>query len=157
MKILMENKKKQLIYLGVMVVSVGVTIWMWTGGKASSPPVDSALMMKAMQGAVPGDGGSGVSRGLLPNGTGFNTKILTEPSFKELVPGKPLDVKKEELGRDNPFSSPSAQFQTQPLNPDLSSSTLPFLNSTSTVPTTIPTTVPTTVTPTPSTIPRTIP
>lgn len=105
MKILMENKKKQLIYIGIMVVSLGVIAWLWLGSGSSSGPPAVGNVLTAL---TAGSSGNGSLQSLdaittLPYGKTFKTEVFSDPRFKELVAPPRLDVKKEELGRENPF------------------------------------------------------
>lgn len=112
MKIMMENKRKQLAYIGIMLVCFGVTYWMWFGPKDGTMTIDPAKIEQAMQqsGAlVPqNSGGSVIQPGTneyLPYGSRFDIKILETEAYKNLITAPPLVVEDDELGRPNPFNT----------------------------------------------------
>lgn len=127
MKLLMEDKKKQMIYLALMLVSLGIMWWVWFGSSNSTPKVQPAVVANAMNpksatptpavgttqptiptGAVT-PAGLPTSMSQLPYGTEINTGILEDERFRRLVSSDGLSVSPEELGRINPFMPPSSE------------------------------------------------
>lgn len=92
----MENKKKQLIYLGILGVCILIMGWVWFGPgvPSSGSALETSLLTDL---TTPASGGG------LPYGTDFDLKILEDVRFKSLVPVSALQVTPEELGRVNPF------------------------------------------------------
>lgn len=100
MKVLMENKKKQLIYSGVIILSAGVMVWMWWGsGLLSGGSNSGESPLTAVSASVLSSNNNTV----LPYGKTFNIEVFSDSRFKALVVPTKLDVNREELGRENPF------------------------------------------------------
>ncbi|MDP2932557.1 MAG: PsbP-related protein [bacterium] len=127
MKLLMEDKKKQMIYLALMLVSLGIMWWVWFGSSNSTPKVQPAIVANAMnpKSATPTPAvgttqptmptgavtpiGLPASMSQLPYGTDINTGILEDERFRRLVSSDGVSVSPEELGRINPFMPPSSE------------------------------------------------
>jgi len=128
----MQNKKKQLAYIGVMVACLGVMAWIWLPYFfPKTSPVDQAIIAENLNpGFLSNDGqavsssSSGVSS-TLPFGETFDTSIFNDVRFKALIAPEPLSLSQDELGRDNPFLAPGADSQSTVLE-----------NSTTTIPAT---------------------
>ncbi|MEK9181221.1 MAG: hypothetical protein AAB871_03230 [Patescibacteria group bacterium] len=107
MKLFMENKKKQLAYIGIIVVSLGAIAWLWLGQGMFGG--DSAVDTNAVSNVLMSDGTASQnlqslnSVTTLPYGKTIKTDIFSDPSFKELVVPPRLIVTPEELGRENAF------------------------------------------------------
>lgn len=102
----MENKKKQFIYIGVVIVCLGAIAWIWFGGgagRATPPPVPAILNPLVSMSD---------SSDALPYGTDFDLKLFEDERFSRLVPFRPLLVAPEELGRSNPFAKPGTDLAT---------------------------------------------
>ena len=103
MKIMVEDKKKQIIYIVIIVLSLGGTAWVWLGGGFFG---GSDLVILPPTGFS-----SRADSQILPFGTKLDTTIFSDPRFKELKDIEPLTVSKEELGRLNPFIAPTTTPQ----------------------------------------------
>jgi len=100
MQVLMENKKKQWMYVGIIVISLGVAGWLLFGNRIIS--TDEIVIQ---HGDIFGSGGQSLeTQNLLPYGTEFDVSITSDPRFLELVPAARLQVEDSELGKANPFS-----------------------------------------------------
>ena len=113
MKVLMENKKKQVGYFILIVGCLGIMVWIWiprlTGKAADNlPPVDTSV-------------GINDPAGLLPFGESFNASVMQDQRFMKLEPFNPLTVSTAELGRNNPFITP--QPDEIYINPALATTT----------------------------------
>lgn len=106
MKFFMENKKKQGMYLGVIILSLGFMVWIWTGGRSKVPSVDPVDISNAMLGSGTTPSANTAAGSLLPYGTEFDTGLLSDPAFLRLKSKPKLQVFSEDLGVDNPFLSP---------------------------------------------------
>jgi hypothetical protein len=96
MKLAMDNKKKQYIYIAIIVACFGGTIWVWFGGGISfGGSGESNISLSAPT--------SGSDNAILPYGTKFDTSILSDRRFKDLKDSDKLIITPEELGRPNPF------------------------------------------------------
>lgn len=128
MKLLMEDKKKQMIYLAVMLVSLGIMWWIWFGGGGSpipavqpAPVVNMVAPTSTTSTPAVGMASSAIDAGAvmplglpaamsqLPYGTEINTGVLEDERFRRLVSADSLRVSPEELGRLNPFMPPSSE------------------------------------------------
>lgn len=118
MKLLMENKKKQMAYIGVMMACLGIMAWIWVPKLfPKTSVIDSAVIAEKMNLEASNIAGKTVpsdipkASSVLPFGETFNTSIFDDARFKALVTPQPLTLSPEELGRDNPFLAPSADSQ----------------------------------------------
>lgn len=106
MKILMENKKKQIGYVVVFLACLLVMGWIWVPRFTQKPKaIESSVVASALNisgsSAVPARAGS-----LLPFGETFDTAILNDARFQALIAPKVLTLDPAELGRVNPFLPP---------------------------------------------------
>lgn len=110
MKFLPENKKKTLISVILIIISLGGMLWINFGKKPrlsvptrtdlsmSQQPVGSDIETMTQQPSQVGESN------LLPYGAKINTKILKEERFQALKSAPKVTVSKEELGNADPFS-----------------------------------------------------
>jgi hypothetical protein len=107
MKLLMEDKKKQIVYLAVFAVCIGLMVWIWLPRLTAQPTASESsisannLSPDGVSDVVPG------GNSLLPYGDNFNTAILQDPRFQRLVAPKVLTLNSVEIGRENPFLPPT--------------------------------------------------
>lgn len=109
MQITMENKKKQMVYIAIIVVSFGVTAWLVFGSLFGGGE-DTADLVTQHLSPSSGDSVSGQSPAVgtpssatLPYGTSFDFSIFSDERFLELVGQPKLQVSPSELGKNNAF------------------------------------------------------
>lgn len=108
MKILMKNRKKQAIYVAVLLACWGVLGWIWIPKFTEKPVVvDSSVVSNALNVNGPAAATAGAGS-LLPFGEKFNTAVLKDARFQALIAPKILTLDPAELGRGNPFLPPEA-------------------------------------------------
>lgn len=124
MKLLVENKKKLYIYIGVIALCLGLMWWIWfgggLGGSAPAPsvttlptPTQSSMLAGGSSASSTASRISGAQGKNLPYGSELNMKILNDERFKSLISGSFLGVFPAQLGRVNPFGPVSAQEQLE--------------------------------------------
>lgn len=102
MKFSVENKKKQMAYIAIILISLAFTGWMWLGrGQKTTQVISSPDNM-------PVTPASGISKGVLPFGTEFKVDIFSNPKYQVLVPNQKLEISASEIGRNNPFLAPTS-------------------------------------------------
>jgi hypothetical protein len=114
MKLMVEDKKKQIIYIVVIVLCLGGTAWVWFGGGFStggSADVSSTAAVPNLAGGAAPASLVGSDKSVLPFGTKFDLSLFSDARFKELKDTESLRVAPEELGRYNPFIAPTSTPQ----------------------------------------------
>jgi hypothetical protein len=102
MKFMVEDKKKQIIYIVIIVLCLGGAGWVWFGGSFGG---SEELLPPALGGTSRPDSQ------ILPFGSKLDITIFSDPRYKELKDMESLVITKEELGRSNPFLTPSSTAQ----------------------------------------------
>jgi hypothetical protein len=111
------TKKEKIEYglLAVLLIAVGAVLYFFVFNpqpSAPSQPGTGAPTMPTM--GVPGMATSGSASSFLPNGTGIQTGILSDPKFTSLVKPTYPQVSREEVGNPDPFAQPGTTGTSTP-------------------------------------------
>ncbi|HLC44885.1 MAG: hypothetical protein A2722_04190 [Candidatus Doudnabacteria bacterium RIFCSPHIGHO2_01_FULL_50_11] len=101
MRLTVDNKRKQWIYLALIIASIGGMLWLWLG--SGSPSVDTGAIQQALNATPAPD--LPISS-TLPLGSNFDLNVLRNQKYLELTPSKKLELNPDEIGRSNPFVPP---------------------------------------------------
>jgi len=110
MKFLPENRKKTLLALLALIVSLGGTVYLnfFYGKAPDALPLIPANIFSGDLGeiSIPGSGPVADSQpsALLPYGSAIDTNVLEQEAFKALRSAPRVQVLPSELGKTNPFS-----------------------------------------------------
>ena len=91
----MKDKKKQGIYIAIIVISLGVAGWLLYGSLGGSIIDDSILSHELIS--------SENLTGTFPYGTSLDFSIFSDDLFLELTEQPRLNVTEQELGKINAF------------------------------------------------------
>jgi len=97
MQVTMENKKKQWIYIAIIVIAFAATGWLILKNRSGSSQLTDAA--DVTQNTAQMD----EIQSLLPMGPDFDTSVFTNEKYLELNDYTDLKVDPSELGAANPF------------------------------------------------------